>query len=39
MRIVGATPLKEDKTKFTLKIPLATLPQYSKKKQLSKIRR
>lgn len=30
MRVVGATPLKEDKTKYTLKIPLALLPSVQK---------
>ncbi|XP_050431076.1 uncharacterized protein LOC126844056 [Adelges cooleyi] len=30
MRVVGATATKEDKTKFTLKIPLAALPTYQR---------
>ncbi|VVC36554.1 Hypothetical protein CINCED_3A022368 [Cinara cedri] len=36
MRIVGASPLKEDKYKYTLKIPLASLPQLNKKLKHSK---
>lgn len=26
MRVVGASPMKEDKTRYSLKIPLASLP-------------
>lgn len=30
MKLVGATPLKDDKTRYILKIPLATLPSFNK---------
>lgn len=34
MKIVGATQLKDDRTKYTLKIPLASLPQVKPTKRL-----
>lgn len=30
MKVVGATPVKNDKTKYTLKMPLPSLPQLYK---------
>lgn len=39
MKIVGASAFKEDKTKYTLKMPLASLPLYNHKTTFSKVQR
>lgn len=39
MRIVGASAFKEDKTKYTLKIPLVSLPVYNHKNSFAKAHR
>lgn len=36
MKVVGATPTKEDKTKYTLKLPLASLPSFKKESKRSR---
>lgn len=36
LKVVGVTPSKEDKTKYTLKIPLASLPLFKKEPKRSR---